>query len=133
MNKTFVLSVIVVFIVTMLIGFTVHGLLLHDYYARLPDLFRSEEDTMQYFHWNVVAHLTLAIGLTWIYRRGREDKPWLGQGIRFGLAIFVLMTLTHFLIYYAVQPTPTELVVRQIAFDGLGTIIACVVVAFMNR
>jgi uncharacterized BrkB/YihY/UPF0761 family membrane protein len=133
MNKQFILSVVVVFIVTMVLGFVVHSALLGPEYAKLSNMYRNEEDAMQYFHWMIIAHLTLAIGLTWIYRMGRQDKPWLAQGFRFGLAIFVLMTLTNFLVYYAVQYTPGALVARQIAFDGAGTIIACIVVAFMNR
>ncbi len=40
-------------------------------------------------------------------RMGRDaDKPFLGQGLRFGIAIAILMTIPVYLIYYAVQPWP---------------------------
>ena len=38
----------------------------------------------------LLAQLLTAVGFTWIYLKGKEDKPWLAQGIRYGLAIAVL-------------------------------------------
>ncbi len=35
----------------------------------------------------VVAHILIGIGFTWIYLKGREAKPFLQQGVRFGLAV----------------------------------------------
>jgi hypothetical protein len=75
----------------------------------------------------------MAIGFVWIYRQGREDKPFLAQGVRYGIAIAVLMTIPIYLIYYAVQPMPGMLVAKQIAFDTIGVILMGIVVAWLNR
>ena len=32
----------------------------------------------------------MAGAFTWIYARGVENKPWLGQGLRFGVAVAFL-------------------------------------------
>ena len=133
MNKQFIISVVVLFVVSMLLGFGIHGTLLHGEYQALPNLFRSDEDAQNFFVWMLVAHVFMAIGLTWVYRMGREDKPWLAQGVRFGIAIAVLMTVPIYLIYYAVQPMPEMLVIKQIIYDTIGVIIMGIVVAFMNR
>lgn len=133
MNKQFVISVIVLFILTMALGMVIHGFLLGESYAALPNLFRPEEEQMGYFLWMVLGHVSMAIGLTWVYRMGKEDKPWLLQGIRFGIAIALLMTVSIYLIYYAVQPMPGELVVKQIVFDGIGVIIIGIVAALANK
>jgi hypothetical protein len=133
MNKQFIISVIVVFVGTMLTGFVVHGLLLSSTYAALPNLFRPEQEAQDYFQYMILAHVLMATGLTWIYRMGRDDTPWLGQGLRFGLAIIVLMTLPIYLIYYAVQPMPADLTHKQMIFDSIGMLVMGPLVALMNR
>ncbi|MSQ99407.1 MAG: hypothetical protein EXR85_08975, partial [Xanthomonadales bacterium] len=110
MNIRFIISVVVLFVWTMLVGIVIHSYLLGADYAALPNLFRPQEDMQNYMSYMLVAHLCVAIGLTWIYRMGKEDKPWLAQGIRFGIALVFLMTFSKYLIYFAVQPMPAELV-----------------------
>lgn len=133
MNKQFAISVVGLFVVTLLCGFVVHGLLLAPDYAALPNLYRGEEDGAAFFHWNLIAHLSIAVGLTWIYRQGRSDAAWLVQGLRFGLAIALVSTVPYFLIYYSVQPNPGMLVVKQIVFDGAGMLLTGVAAAALNR
>jgi len=134
MNKTFVVSVIVTFIVAMILGFVVHGVLLNQDYQRLvPNVFRAPDDAQHYFGFMLLAHLLMAIGWTWIYRMGRESKPWLGQGLRFGLAVAVIATIPTYFIYYAVQPLPSDLVAQQIVFDTIASLILGVTVAALNR
>jgi hypothetical protein len=128
-----VLSVVVVFVVAMLLGFVVHGVILHGDYLQLPNLVRGEGDQQGHFVWMITAHVLMAIGLTWIYVRGREDRPWLGQGLRFGFAFAVASTIPVYLIYYAVMPFPPGLVMKQIALDTVSALVIGVTVAAMNR
>ncbi len=133
MNKQFIISVFVMFVATMLVGFVVHPTLLGPDYAALPNLYRGEEDSQNYFHYMLIAHVLMAIGLTWVYRMGRQDTAWLGQGLRFGLAMIVLMNIPIYMIYYAVQPMPGELVLKQIIFDSIGMLLLGPLVAILNR
>jgi membrane protease YdiL (CAAX protease family) len=134
MDGRFWISVVALFVVSMTIGFIVHGFLLHGDYALLPSLMRTETDAQGHFLWMVVAHVLMAFGLTWIYRQGREsDRPWPGQGLRFGLAMAVVMTVPMYLIYYAVQPWPGSIVVKQIGFDTVGMLILGLVTAAVNN
>ncbi|HEY0422175.1 MAG TPA: hypothetical protein VGC82_02515 [Rhodopila sp.] len=133
MNKKFFIAWIVLFIVWMAGSFVVHGVLLHDDYARLSNLFRPEADAQRYFPWMIVAHVILSGALAWIYSRGAEATPWLPQGLRFGLAIALLTIIPTYMIYYVVQPMPGMTVVKQIVFDGILMLILGVVVAFVYR
>jgi hypothetical protein len=133
MNKAFVWSVVAMFIVSMILGFVVHGVLLGSEYAKLMNLFRTPEDSQQHFIYMLLAHVLMAIGWTWIYRMGRENKPWLGQGVRFGLAVAVLSTIPGYLIYFAVQPMPSDMVAQQVAYDTIACVIMGIVVAAVNR
>jgi hypothetical protein len=48
-------------------------------------------------------------------------------------AVAVLMTIPMYLIYYAVQPWPGAVVVKQIVFDVIGVLAMGVVVALINQ
>ncbi len=133
MNKQFFIAWIVMFIVYMAGGFLVHGLLLQQEYLGLPSLFRSQEESMPFFHWMIIAHVLMAGAFTWIYARGVESRPWLGQGLRFGLAVALLCVVPIYMIYYVVQPMPGMLTVKQIVFDTILTLVLGVVVAFLYR
>ena len=133
MNKRFFIAWIVIFVVWMAGSFVVHATLLHDDYAKLSGLFRSEADSQAYFLLMILAHLLLAGAFVWIYSRGVEAKPWLPQGIRFGVAIALLTIVPTYIIYYVVQPMPGAVVVKQIVFDGILILILGVVAAFLYR
>jgi hypothetical protein len=134
MDKRFWISAVVVFVVALVLGFVVHGGLLGGDYAKLPNLFRQPPEAQGYLPWLVLANAVFALGFAWIYRQGREaGKPFLGQGVRYGIAIAVLMTIPTYLIYYAVQPMPGALVVKQIVFDTIAVVILGIVVAAIDR
>jgi len=132
MNAKFLISWLVMFVLFMAVGFAVHGgLLKADYEA--TGLMRSEAEQQQFFMWMILAHVFLAGAFTWIYLRGMEARAWLGQGLRFGLAVAFLTAIPYYLIYYCVQPLPGLLVAKQIVFDTIGLMIMGAVLAFLYR
>jgi hypothetical protein len=132
-NKKFIIAWIVVFIVWMAGSFVVHGVLLHEDYVKLSNLFRTEADAQKYFPLMILAHVILAGALVWIYSRGIEAAPWLSQGLRFGLAIALLTIVPTYIIYYVVQPMPSSVVIKQIVFDGVLMLILGAITAFIYR
>jgi hypothetical protein len=81
----------------------------------------------------IVAHLMLSGAFVWIYTRGAEAKPWMAQGLRFGLAVALLTVVPTYMIYFVVQPMPGDVVIKQIVYDGVLTIILGVIVAWLYR
>lgn len=131
MNKKFLVAWLVLFILYFAGGGLIHGVLLHDDYAA-TGLMRSEEDAKELFYLMVLAHVLMAGAFVWIYARGVENRPWLGQGLRYGLAIAVL-TVPLFIIYYVVQPTPGDLAVKQVVLETIMALILGAAVAFLYR
>ena len=129
----FALSVLVVFVLSLGLGYLLHGVLLAGDYAALPSLFRTPADQQAHFVYMLIAQAMTAIGFSWIYIKGREAKPFLAQGLRFGIAIAVLMTVPVLLVYYAVQPMPGLLVVKQVIGDVITVLVMGVAVAWVNR
>jgi len=133
MNRKFLIAWIVVFVAWMAGSYVVHGVLLHADYAKLPGLFRPESEAQAFFPLMLLAHLIMAGAFVWTYSRGVEAKPWLGQGLRFGLAIVLLAVVPTYTIYYVVQPMPGLHVVKQIIFDGILVMILATIAAFLYR
>lgn len=133
MNAKFLISWLVMFILFMAAGFAVHGTLLSGDYES-TGLMRSQAEQQQYFMWMIIAHVFLAGAFTWIYSRGMEPaRSWLGQGLRYGLAVACLTAVPYFLIYYTVQPLPGMLVAKQIVFDTICYMVIGAVLAFLYR
>jgi amino acid transporter len=134
-DRKFWIAVVVIFVVTMLIGFVNHGMLLFDDYKALtPTVMRSDVEAQQKFVYQLVAHLVMAFGFVWLFREGHDaGRPWLGQGVRFGLAFALAATIPIFLIYHAVANFPLDLAIKQCIFDTIGVILAGAVVSFLHR
>ena len=133
MSKIFLISWVVVFVVWMAGSFLVHGMWLGDTYAAMTNMSRPEEEQMGLFHFMLLAHVLMAGVFVWIYQRGKENKPWAQQGLRFGIAIALFTPMPRYMIYYTVQQTPGTLAVQQIIGDSAVIVIVALIVAFLNR
>ena len=134
MDIRFFVSGLVMAIASLMVGFLVHATLLHPDYMLLPNVFRSDQEGMNFFHWMIMAHVMIGFSLTWIYRQGVQvGSSTLNQGIRFGIAIACLMTIPGYLIYLAVLKIPAELAHKQILYDVPFVILLGILVAFLNK
>jgi hypothetical protein len=130
----FWLSGFVMAIVSLLLGFLVHGVVLMREYTELSQIYRPPGDAQRFLGYMLLANLLIGFGMTWIYRQGvTPGRPVIGQGIRFGLGVAVMMTIPMYLIYYTVQPLPGALVAKQIVMDAVATVVMGVIVAALNR
>ncbi len=129
--KRLVLTIIVVFIVANFMGFFIHAIWLKQDYMPVANLYRPEGQEKILFI--VLAYLAFAIGSVWLYAHGVEDKPWLGQGMRFGIAMWLVLTIPSFFIAYAVQPVPAILMAKQVISEGVGKILLGIITAILYR
>ena len=132
MNAKFLTSWAAAFVAWMGLSFAVHGAWLAPMYAAQGALYRPEADQMQYLPYMLGAHVLMAGAFVWIYQRGVSSAEWMGQGIRYGIAMGLVAT-PMYLIYYAVQPMPRRLVAYQIIGDGVTLVIVAMVTAFLNK
>jgi len=99
----------------------------------LGSMMRPLEEQEGLTHFMLIAHVIMAAAFVWIYQRGQEAKPWLQQGLRYGIAIALLAPIPMFMIYYVVQPTPAALAIKQAIGDSVILIVLGLVVAFLNK
>jgi hypothetical protein len=129
--KRLVLTIIVVFVLANLTGFFIHAIWLRADYMMAAQLYRPEGQEKMVFI--ILAYLSFAIGSVIVYARGVENKPWLGQGVRFGILIWLILTIPSFFIDYAVQPIPALLMAKQVICEGVDKIFLGIVTAFLYR
>jgi len=132
MNKKFLIAWVVIFVLWMAGGILVHGVLLEADYMAMGNM-RPEAEQQAMMGLMLLAHAILAGAFVWVYARGVENKPWLGQGLRFGFAVACIAVIPTYLIYYVVLPTPGAVAVKQIVFDTILTTLLGAVVAWLYR
>jgi len=132
MNKfRLVLTIAVVFVVANFTGYFIHAIWLRPDYMLVANLYRPEGQEKMVFI--ILAYLSFAIGAVWAYAHGVESKPWLGQGIRFGIVLWLILTVPSFFIQYAVQPLPAILLAKQVITEGIDKIVIGVIIAALYR
>jgi hypothetical protein len=134
MGQRFWISSIVAAILFCLLGFVIHETLLHNDYAQVPGIYRTSEEALRRMPIMFVAYLLMGFASTWIYRQGiAASASWLLQGIRFGVALALVSAVPMYLIYYAVQPLPLSLVVKQSILQTIAIVLVGIVIALINR
>ena len=132
MGKKCIISAVVMFIMAWALSFVVHGLLLGGDYAVTPGM-RPPAEAQKIIYWLILAQALFGAAFAWIYVQGKEDKPWLAQGIRFGIAIAFLTVIPTYLIYHVVTPVPLALALKQIVYDTIRVVLMGIVLAWINR
>ena len=132
MNKfRLVLTIVVVFVVANFTGFFIHAIWLKQDYIPIANLYRPEGQEKMVFI--ILAYAAFAIGSVWAYAHGVENKPWLGQGLRFGIVLWLILSVPWFFITYAVQPVPALLLAKQITMELIDKIVIGVIIAALYR
>jgi hypothetical protein len=132
MNRKCIISAVVMFVMAWALSFVVHGLLLSSYYATTSGM-RPPAEAQKIIYWIIIAQAIFGAAFAWVYYQGKEDKPWLMQGIRFGLAVACLTVIPTYLIYHVVTPVPFVLAIKQIVLDTVRVVLMGIVLAWINK
>ena len=73
--------------------------------------------------------LIYAVAAVLIYLRGVESKPWMGQGIRFGILLWLVTVVYASLSGWVIMPIPHMLAVKWMIGEGLLCLVFSMVVA----
>jgi hypothetical protein len=133
MDKKFLIAGIVASVLLIGFGFLVHGVIMTSDYEKIRNLFRPEAEAMANLPIMLLAHVIMGFAFAWIYKQGVTNAPWLGQGIRFGIAVALLVPVPWYLIFYSIQPFPAQTVAKQLIFDSLSFLLIAIAVAFVYK
>jgi hypothetical protein len=82
-------------------------------------VWRTPQDQTSRVWAMMLSVLIYVIGAVWIYAQGVKSKPWVGQGIRFGILLAMVVVVYGSLSGWVILPVPHMLVVKWIIGEGL--------------
>jgi hypothetical protein len=125
----FILASLAVFVASCLFNFAIHGFILQPEYRTYPGLLRDLADSQRHTLYLILSFFVFSPAFVWMYSRGVTDAPWMGQGVRYAIAVWFIATVSRYLTYYAIQPWSAGTVLRQIVYElpmmvALGILVA---------
>ena len=133
MDKKFWTTTLAAFVTSVALSFFVHGVILGSDYAALQGVYRPHGFEAWRFLLLLFAQLIMAGGMAALYRFGVENRPYLGQGVRFGLLAAAVSVIPLTLISYAVTRITFSLTVKQVILETLIVVAMGVVIAWFHR
>jgi len=127
--KKLIVAIVAGFVVQMLGLFLIHSVLLKQDYMDTASNWRPLEAMNSRVWAMLLAVLIYVIGAVLIYVRGVESKPWIGQGVRFGILLAMVAVVYGSLSGWVILPIPHMLVVKWIVFESLLSIVFGLLVA----
>jgi hypothetical protein len=113
----FLARVLAVAIAMFILGYLGHQLLLGRDYAAIEPMMRNKADMMAHMPFAFINALCFSTAFVWLYSQGRSARPWMGQGVRFGLVIWAVAMVPLYLTNYTIQPWPGIFVAKILAWE----------------
>ena len=134
MKKLFT-NVLIVFVAFQILNAVHHGYILKGDYDQMRNtgIYRSQEDISHHYAYMLIGQMILSFAFVVMYRMGKETKPWLGQGLRFGILISMVSVIPNYLTYFSVEPLPVLLVSKQIILDTVMVLIVGILLAYLEH
>ena len=107
----------------------IHSVWLKQDYVNTASVWRAPEAAVARTWAMLLAVLIYVIGAVLVYIRGVESKPWIGQGIRFGILMALVTVVYGSLSAWVILPIPHMLVVKWILGESLLSVVFGLVVA----
>jgi hypothetical protein len=127
--KKLLAAIVVAYIVLMATNYLVHSVWLMPDYNAIPASHRAIEGIMHRFWAMAIGQLFFAAMFAYIYTLGRQHKPWLGQGVRYGILMTLLAVVPMSLSEYDTYIIPYMLAIKWMIAGGIQLIILGIIVA----
>ena len=128
----FFLASLAVFVFVFFYEYLLHGVYLAGPYEAFPNLLREETDATGFFMWLTLAYLILSPAFCYIFTRGYQGRG-VGEGVRYGVLIWLVAALPSSLITYAVQPWSAKIITVWIVGYLIEMVILGALVALIYR
>ena len=129
----FLVRTIVMAIAWFALGYVGHQFLLGRDYVAIEPIMRTKADMQAHLMFAPLSGLILAAAIVWIYAQGRSAKPWLGQGLRFGVAVWAIASVPQYIANYTIEPWPGVFVIKILAWELVAALALGVLVAGLSK
>ena len=129
----FLLRTIVVAVAMFALGYVGHQLILGPAYSSIIPIMRSQADMQAHMPFALISSLCFSAAFVWIYAQGQSTRPWLGQGLRFGVAIWAISSVPLYLTNYTIEPWPGMFVTKILVWEFIAMMTLGFVIAALSR
>lgn len=127
------LTTFAAFFVSQVLAVLIHGFVLaKDYEPFDGTLLRSGADAWQ-FIFLPVAHLAFISGLVWVYMHARLTGSRARRGFTLGVLGWLMGQVPVWLLWYAEQPWPGSLVVKQLGLEFVSSLLIAFTIVYIAR
>ncbi len=132
--KRWAMAGVAAFAVMFVLDMIAHGKLLMPLYQQTAPVWR-DQGAAHHMMWLMTLGQLLFSGVfAWMYTKGYEaKKPGLGQGLRYGFLIGLLVSIAYVSVWYVVLPVPLALALGWVASGMLDCLGAGAVVGLIYR
>jgi archaellum biogenesis protein FlaJ (TadC family) len=127
--KRTIFAVLVGFVVQLGGLFLIHSVVLRQDYVDTAGLWRPHEEQVMRAWAMLLAVLIYVVGAVLVYMRGVERKPWMGQGVRFGILLALVVVVYSSLSAWVILPIPHMLAVKWIVCESALSVVFGLAVA----
>jgi uncharacterized membrane protein (DUF485 family) len=127
--KKLIGAIVAAYVVLMGTNYFIHQILLMPDYDAIPMSHRANTGIMERLWVMAIGQFFFATLFAYIYTRGAENKPWLVQGIKYGILMTFLTVVPYSLSEYDVYIIPYMLAIKWMCFGGVQMILLGLVVA----
>ncbi len=132
--KRWLLAAVGAFVVVFATEFVIHHLWLGEFYKAHAQWWRPEAEMNSMMHLMLLAQIIFAALLPMVYAKGYESgKSGVGQGVRFGVLIGLLMTVPMSLMNYVIYPYPSSLIINWVLGGMVEYILAGAVIGLLYK
>jgi hypothetical protein len=131
--KKWLLGSLAVFVALAAMEHVVHSLILKTAYEQTVQLWRRPERQQMMIGWRLSGYAFFAVLFGFIYTRGYQRKGAIGEGLRYGLYIGLLVFLPYNLIQYAMLPIPANVVLAWMVFGVIESLLCGLIFSLFYR
>lgn len=136
-TKRFIWTVVAVFFVAQIFAIVIHGFILGADYRPFYGTLLRPMDAAGGAQWMVaflpLAHLATAIAFVALFARWVRPGPEIPQGVQFGVLAWLFGPVPMYLLWFAEQPWPLSLTIKQLALELFTMIVLGTLTAMLYR
>jgi hypothetical protein len=129
----FLVRTAIVAVAMFALGYVGHQLLLGGDYVAIEPIMRDRQEMMRHMPFALLSSLIFSAAFVWIYAHGKSAKPWLGQGVRFGIAVWAISTVPLYLTNYTIEPWPGIFVAKILGWELVAMVLLGIVMGGLSR
>lgn len=129
----FVVRTLAVAVALFLLGYIGHQVLLRQDYVAIEPIMRDKADMQAHMPFALINAFLFSGALVWIYSQMSTARPWLAQGLRFGIAIWLIADVPLYLTNYTIEPWPGVFIAKILVWQFVAAMVLGLLIAVMAK